>query len=135
MLTWSLGLGLEGQTEGLGSSFEADGGPMLECKDQAKDLAQRSEVRGQGSGLRGNERLGWGAPNPGKLPWALAGSRLSSSAHLQFASVQLQELGPVHLPRGELGSVLLQVQAVQPLAHLLAGPVVDSGEGFIQELG
>lgn len=55
--------------------------------------------------------------------------------HLQFAAIQLQELGPIHLPRLELGGILFQVEAVQPLAHLLTGPVVDSGERFIQELG
>lgn len=55
--------------------------------------------------------------------------------HLQLASIQLQKLRPVHLPSGKLGSVLLQVEAVQPLAHLLTGPMVDSGERFIQELG
>ena len=65
-------------------------------------------------------RLGWG-------PLTLT--------HLQFASIQLQQLWPVHLPRGKLGGVLLQVEAVQPLAHLLTGPVVDGGERLIQELG
>lgn len=55
--------------------------------------------------------------------------------YLQFASVQLQELWPIHLPGRKLSGVLLQVETVQPLAHLLAGPVLDSGEGFIQELG
>lgn len=29
-------LELEGQTEELGMSFKSDGGPMLECKHQAK---------------------------------------------------------------------------------------------------
>lgn len=55
--------------------------------------------------------------------------------HLQFAPIQLQELRPVHLPRGELGGILLQVEAVQPLTHLLTGPVVDGGKRLIQELG
>lgn len=109
-------------------------GPVLECKDQAKDLAQ---VRGQGSGLRGNERSRFGGITPileGCLGLQL-GHRSPPLTHLQFASIQLQELGPVHLPRSELGDVLLQVEAVQPLAHLLAGPVVDCGERFVQELG
>lgn len=77
MLTWRLGLGLEGQTEGCGLSFESDGGPMLECKDQAGDLAHRSEVRVVV--LEAMKDQGGGDPNPGRLPWAPAGSRLSSS--------------------------------------------------------
>lgn len=71
-------------------------------------------------------RSGWGNP-------VLEGClRLT---HLQFAPIQLQELRPVHLPCGKLGGILLQVEAVQPLAHLLTGPVVDRGKRFIQELG
>lgn len=108
----------------------SDSGPVLECKDQAKDLAQ---VRGQGSGLRGNERSG--IPILEGCLGLQLGHRSPPLTHLQFASIQLQELGPVHLSRSELSDILLQVEAVQPLAHLLAGPVVDRGERFVQELG
>jgi hypothetical protein len=37
---------------------------------------------------------------------------LCTLTHLQFASVQLQELRPIHLPGSKLGSILLQVEAV-----------------------
>lgn len=111
----------------------SDSGPVLECKDQAKDLTQ---VRGQGSGLRGNERSGFGGIPilEGCLGLQL-GHHSPPLTHLQFASIQLQELGPVHLSCSKLSDILLQVEAVQPLAHLLAGPVVDRGERFVQELG
>lgn len=65
---------------------------------------------------------------------SLADYRLCTLTHLQFASVQLQELRPIHLPGSKLGSVLFQVEAVQPLAHLMAGPVLYGREGLIQEL-
>lgn len=59
----------------------------------------------------------------------------SPLTHLEFASIQLQQLRPIHLPCSKLGSILFQAEALQPLAHLLTGPVVDSRERFIQELG
>lgn len=51
--------------------------------------------------------------------------------YLQFASIQLQELWPVHLLGSKLGCILFQVEAAQPLADLLAAPVLYSREGLI----
>lgn len=70
---------------------------------------------------------------------AASGIQLSGGpptpAHLQFASIQLQQLRPIYLPRSKLSSILLQVEALQPPAHLLTGPVVDGGKRLIQKLG
>lgn len=65
---------------------------------------------------------------------SLADCHLCTLTHLQFASVQLQELRPIHLAGSKLSSILFQVEAVQPLADLLAGPVLYGREGLIQEL-
>lgn len=60
--------------------------------------------------------------------------RIAKPQALQFASIQLQELRPIHLPGSKLSGILFQVEAVQPLTHLLAGPVFYSREGLIQKL-
>lgn len=54
------------------------------------------------------------------------GHSLCTLTYLQFVSIELQELWPIHLAGSKFCSILLQVEAVQPLAHLLAGPVLHS---------
>lgn len=94
---------------------------------------------GQGKEIPGQSRRQIRAKHQDKGVSILEGYPVWQSSplpltYLQFASIQLQELRSVHLSGSKLSSILLQVEAAQPLAHLLAGPVLYSGERLIQEL-
>lgn len=113
--------------------YTAKGVPCIEVRHWVSGSTGRSKARsvqevsqGQKSGQRAVPIL--------ERYLNLTDHHLCTLTHLQFASVQLQELWPIHLPGSKLGSILFQVEAVKPLAHLLAGPVLYSREGLIQEL-
>lgn len=91
--------------------YTAKGVPCIEVRHRVRGYTGRANARSVQEVSQG-QKSGQRVISVPKSYLNLKDHHLCTLTHLQFASVQLQELRPIHLPGSKLGSILLQVEAV-----------------------